>query len=240
MYKPNPKLEGSNIIACVPQDGFCPIRCPDCFFNRPGNYLGDSPKANIPPLSLAAGKIVRINDVNDSNNDRETVMNVALRYKDKFFNTSIPRDLEGFRCPVVLTANPGRWTDKIYHQLDPIPDNLMFVRARVNTWNLDLVDRIVDYYTDLGVPVVLTFMAYYETPIPESHRSFYQYKKRTLNEYWCVRDEMWWALANRYIKNLNVITCGSHPRNHKCGDCRVCETAYKISVKRLGLPSAFV
>ena len=46
---------------------------------------------------------------NDSNNQRELVIETAQRYKRFFFNTPIPRfDFPG---PVVLTANPqGRGT----------------------------------------------------------------------------------------------------------------------------------
>ena len=38
----------------------------------------------------------------------------------------------------------------------------MFVRIRVNTWNLSMVDKAIDYYTKREVPIVLTFMRYYK------------------------------------------------------------------------------
>ena len=59
----------------------------------------------------------------------------TLSRKPAFFNTSIPNNLAGYGRPVVLTVNPGEMTDEDAHLVRPIPDNLMFVRFRTNTWN---------------------------------------------------------------------------------------------------------
>lgn len=239
-YIPNPKLEGSNIVACVPQDGFCKWKCPDCFFNRPGNYLGPEPKANVPPVELTKGKIVRVNDVNDSWHDRGRVLGVTRRFKDRFYNTSWNCDLSVFEYPVVLTANPHANTDITFHKLDPIPENLMFVRARVNVWNARLIDEIVDYYTAREVCVILTYMAYYETPVPVEYQHLYMLKRRTLNEYWRIKPEAWYAIAERYCRNPLVFTCGIGPWHHRCKDCGNCTSLYVAAMKRLGLPLEFV
>jgi len=249
-YKHNPKTAGSQVVCCVPQQGRCPVKCADCFYqpnketDESRAYLGphyeDTP--NLPPIGLTINRIVRINDVNDSNNKRPVVMEAAAKYTDKFFNTSIPTDLVGFEYPVVLTANPGsaEATDTRYHQIYPIPKNLMFVRARVNTWNLSLIDQIVRHYSGYQVPIVLTFMAYYETPIPDSHKEFYSYRQRTLNSYWVIRPEVWDMVVARYRDNSYVRTCGADATKFACTECRNCENLYRLKIKELGLPTDVV
>ena len=37
--KRNPKMEGTHLFDCVPQEGKCPMNCNQCFFNRPGCLL---------------------------------------------------------------------------------------------------------------------------------------------------------------------------------------------------------
>jgi hypothetical protein len=251
-YKFNPKTSGSQIICCVPQKGRCSVGCSNCFFqpwdatkeSRAAKYLGPNYEftPNIPPLALTKNRIVRMNDVNDSNNKRGLVIATAEQFKDKFFNTSIPRDLAGFVYPVVLTDNPGsdEETNTKSHVIYPIPPNLMFVRARVATWNLPLIDRIVQHYSGFQVPIVLTFMAYYETPIPSTHSSFYSYRGRTLNEYWVINPEVWDMVVARYKTNPFVYTCGADATKFSCTDCRNCENLYKRKIKELGLPSDVV
>ncbi len=178
-YKENPKTKGSGIITCIPQAGLCPMKCKDCFFQSGRSYLeplGEN-LPNMPTLKMAKNRVVRINDGNDSNNLRELVVVSTARYKRKFYNTSLPRDLGGFDAPVVLTVNPAQTTDKKAYLLDSVPKNLMFVRVRVNTWNLALVDQVVAHYSTCEVPVVLTFMAYYNEGILEEHKCNYIFAK---------------------------------------------------------------
>src|SRR5271169_3089128 len=107
MYRENPKNRGSGIIAAIPQADTCPMKCPDCFFQSGRSYL--EPLAenlpNIPTQEMAEGRVVRMNDGNDSNNHQDLVIQSAAGYKMKFYNTSIPRELYKFDAPVVLTVN---------------------------------------------------------------------------------------------------------------------------------------
>lgn len=250
MYIENPKTKGSQIICCVPQRGRCTINCSDCFY-QPNKETGESRgylgphfehSPNIPPLALTKNRIVRINDVNDSNNKRDLVISTAQQFLDKFFNTSIPHELEGFVYPVVLTTNPGSAEDTAlrYHQIYPVPKNLMFVRARVNSWNLPLIDQIVNHYSGYQVPVVLTFMAYYETPIPPTHGAFYKVRPRTTNSYWVINPEVWDMVVERYRSNPYVFTCGADATKFACADCRNCENLYIKKIRELGLASDIV
>ncbi|MBU1028855.1 hypothetical protein KKE28_01480, partial [Patescibacteria group bacterium] len=134
-YIENPKTAGSGIICGIPQRGVCPVGCADCFFQSGRSYLEplDEKLPNLPTPEQAKGRIVRLNDGNDSNNQRVLVMAAADQYEHVFFNTSIPKDLAGFGRPVVLTVNPGKKTDRNAHLLTPPPTNLMFVRFRTNT-----------------------------------------------------------------------------------------------------------
>lgn len=246
-YQFNPKTSGSKVVCCVPQKGRCPVRCKNCFFQpsletgESRAYLGPNYEftPNIPSLDIAEGKIVRVNDCNDSNNKRQLVIETAAQFVDKFFNTSIPNDLEGFVYPVVLTANPGsdEETDTKYHQVYPVPSNLMFVRARVNSWNSPLVDQIVQHYTGFNVPVVLTFMAYYESLIPDGHKMNYSFRKRTLNSYSVIKPEIWDSIARSYAGNPLVFTCGADATKFACTDCRNCENLYIKKVREFGLPT---
>jgi hypothetical protein len=153
------------------------------------------------------GYIVRMNDGHDSNYQREKVIGAALYYNDAFYNTSIPNlDFPG---PVVLTINPGKMTDEDFHKIDVPPKNLMFVRFRVNTWNLKLADDAITYYTKRGVPIVLTYMAYTK-PVPEGHRFSYPVQQRTTNEYFAISQTAWELIMMRYTKNPLVYSCGRY------------------------------
>jgi len=105
-------------------------------FSRGGRFSNRWTK-NLPnishPREQSGARVVRVNDGNDSNVDRETVLDVTQHYEHKFYNTAIARDLGGFPGPVVLTLNPGKMTDKAWYCIDPIPGNLMFTRVRTNT-----------------------------------------------------------------------------------------------------------
>jgi hypothetical protein len=248
-YIENPKTKGSGILCAIPQTGTCPVNCADCFFQTGRAYLEPLEKnlPNLPSLEDSLGRVVRMNDGNDSNNQREIVESAAARYHDVFFNTSMPKDLGGYPGPVVLTVNPGNMTDVRAHLLEEIPDNLMFVRVRVNTWNRDLVDRVVAYYTGkvrhgefLGarpkdsktVPVVLTFMAYYEETLPEIEQWKYVYRQRTLNSYWVLRDEIYQSIIGEYAGNPLVSMCGKDNRTYGCKSCGVCLREYFSTKER--------
>lgn len=219
-YIENPKLEGSGILACIPQKGICPIGCEDCFFQGGRSYLEpiENNLPNIPGIEDSKGRIVRINDGNDSNNQRDHVINVANQYENYFYNTAIPEDLEGFKKPVVLTVNPGKMTDKAFHKLKTIPKNLMMVRVRTNMWNIPVIDSVVQYYSEENnIPVILTIMAYYNTTISEKYRDFYSYQIRILNSYCVLNKKGLSIFEKRYENKRNVHFCGNLCKN--CGHC---------------------
>jgi hypothetical protein len=215
----NPKTKGSGIICCIPQTGICPNKCKDCFFQSGRSYLEplDDNLPNMPSVEKAEG------------------------HKDKFYNTAIAKNIEKFDAPVVLSVNPADLTDKDFHALDPVPANLMFVRARTNIWNAtaespSLVDRIVDYYTSRKVPVILTFMAYFEQPIPEEYEKYYTFRKRTLNSYHAITTAGWDMIMSRYKYNLLVYSCSEiegELGNFKCERCGNCLREYYATRERM-------
>jgi len=231
----NPKVKGSGIITAIPQKGACPNKCEDCFFQSGRSYL-EPLKENLPhypPDKLTANRVVRINDGNDSNVERALVERMAQHYQMYFFNTAIDRDLEKFSGPVVLTVNPHVLTDKYPLKVSPIPDNLMFVRVRTNVWNLDsVVKPAVEYYTERGVAVVLTFMAYYTEKIPEANKGCYEWKKRTLNSYWVLKQVFVERIMEDYIRNPFVYSCGVKGR-YECTFCGNCVREYFNAMDRL-------
>jgi hypothetical protein len=234
-YRENPKLQGSGLLAAIPQTGKCPVGCSDCFFQSGRSFLeplGDN-LPNLPTPEMARGHIIRINDGNDSNVDREAVEKAASIYEHAFFNTSINKNLGTFSRPVVLTVNPGESTDKHWIQVNPIPPNLMFVRFRVNAWNLELCDEAVAYYTAAKIPVVLTFMAYYTQNIPAAYVDSYVFKKRTLNSYHCPKRETWEQIMKRYATNNLVYSCGKDPDTYSCARCGNCIREYFVTNERL-------
>ena len=229
----NPKTKGSGIITCIPQVDICPNKCEDCFFQSGRSYLEPLEKnlPHIPSKELAKGRIVRMNDGNDSNIERDLVEQTAQQYDDYFFNTAIPDNLGGFSNPVVLTVNPGLMTNKEFHKLTKCPMNLMYVRVRVNAWNLDLVKDVVGYYTFHNVPVVLTFMAYYTAIIPNDHIHEYMWKKRTLNSYWVLTPHNWQKIMDKFKDDTLVYSCG-RKYSHACKDCGNCLREYYATKER--------
>jgi len=230
----NPKVKGSGIITCIPQRGLCPNNCSDCFFQSGRSYL-EPLKDNlpqIPSLELAKGRVVRINDGNDSNNQRLLVMKTADQFNDYFFNTAIPENLEDFIAPIVLTLNPGDMTDKSFHKLNLIPKNLMFVRFRANMWNIGLLYEAVAYYSSQKVPIVITFMAYYTETMPEEDKQYYEWKKRTLNSYWVLKKEAVNSIIDTYKENPYVYSCGVKGQ-HACNFCGNCIREYYNTKERL-------
>ena len=241
----NPKTRGSGIITCIPQKGECPNHCDDCFFQSGRSYL--KPLAenlpHIPSVELSEHRIVRMNDGNDSNVERELVENTAQKYRDYFFNTAIPTEINNFSGPVVLTVNPADMTDEKFYvtsdlyestkERDDPPDNLMYVRIRVNTWNLnDVVIPAVKHYTSRGVAVVLTFMAYYTETIPELHKEKYSWKKRTLNSYWVLNLDEQDKIMNMFKMNPLVYPCGVKGQ-HACSYCGNCIREYFNCTERM-------
>lgn len=232
-YKWNPKVKGSGIITAIPQGGECPNRCADCFFQSGRSYL--EPLADnlphLPPDGFAVGRIVRINDGNDSNIEKEKVIEAGSCFADCFFNTALP-NLD-FPAPVVLTVNPAKMTDEDFHRIETLPANLMFVRIRVDTWNIDRVVRAaVDYYTERGAPVVLTYMAYYTETIPDGHNDKYEWRKRTENSYWVLTREAQKEIEALFADNPLVYVCG-YKGEHACRFCGNCLREYYAAKERL-------
>jgi hypothetical protein len=235
--KRNPKQAESNLYDCIPQTGPCPIGCSQCFYNRPGAFYVPIDQPHFPSLEEVGDGIVRVNCGNDSNNQREHVIASTAQYPRRFFNTSIPRfDFPG---PVVLTANPREEQMGVDPYEIKSPANLMFVRLRVSSTNLELVREQVANWSDWIVPVVLTFMAYYdaEPQVPAEVLEAvggpcYEWRVRHINSYWCPTAAfIRWVMA-QYRGNRLVSYCGSLEGSY-CRLCRNCETYYVQTIKRM-------
>lgn len=243
----NPKQVGSNLWDCRPQVGECSVGCSQCFYNRPDAFYCDINEPNIPDPADVGNGIVRMNCGHDSNLQRKLVIATAGQYKNFFFNTSIPNfDFPG---PVVLTINPCEEEPaRAYRPPTITPPNLMFVRIRASASNLGDVHRLVMEWGLADVPIVITFMAYYDKDVFEGvvkHRhSFYgslkstddhlyEYKTRHINKYWCPTR----AMKVRTIKSLGIernrlLTACCFDSEY-CKDCRNCESYYWITRRRL-------
>ncbi len=235
--KRNPKMEGMKLWDCVPQEGKCPIGCNQCFFNRAGAYYTDTP--TIPTPEEVGDDIVRMNCGNDSNINRALVIETAKRYKHAFFNTSVRGKLD-FPGPVVLTANPKEeeqpWLPNF---ADEVPRNLMFIRLRTSSTNIHYIDQAVRWWTSDGIPVVLTFMSYYdhEPVVSEEWKAAvggpcYEWKVRHINSYWCPTKDFMRYVMKRYVDNRLVSMCGSIDVGY-CRACRNCETYFWQAKKRM-------
>jgi len=223
-YIENPKTKGSGIISCIPQKGICPNKCEDCFFQSGRSYLEPLEKnlPNMPTVEQVGWRVVRVNDGNDSNFQWDLVVKETNKFPLKFYNTAFP-SLESFlHAPVVLTINPGSMTDKVFYRVKPTPQNLMFVRFRTNTWNLDLLDDAVDFYSEMEVPIVLTFMAYFTQSIPGLHKQHYTFRKRTLNSYWAITTLTWETIMRKFKYNKWVHSCGKIEGEKGTTACRHC------------------
>jgi hypothetical protein len=239
MTKRNPKQDGSNLFDCIPQIGPCPIGCNACFYNRPGAFYLPIDQPSIPTSEEVGDGIVRMNCGNDSNNQRDLVIETAKQYKHAFFNTSIPRfDFPG---PVVWTANP---CEEQYVRIPPalqceIPSNLMFIRLRVSSTNLFRIKLAAEWFNAKQVPVVLTFMAYYETEpmVPTDVLTAvggpcYEWKVRHINSYFCPTPAFIRYVMSLFKGNRLVSYCGSLEGSY-CRLCLNCETYYHQAVKRM-------
>jgi hypothetical protein len=230
-YIENPKTKNSGIMCVIPQKGTCPQNCSDCFFQAGRSYL-EPLNENLPNMPESLDWYVyRINDGNDSNNQRELVIDSTQQYKKKFFNTSIPHKLYEFASPVVLTINPSKMTDESFHEVE-YSKNLMFVRFRLNTWNTDLFLDAVRYYSEIEIPVVATFMAYYFSEFLGGHEEYYEFKKRTLNSYWVIKDNHFERLMDPHRSNPYVFSCGKTANIHACRFCGNCLREYYATTHR--------
>ena len=243
MYKENPKTKGSGIICAIPQIGTCPNNCDDCFFQSGRSYLEplDENLPNMPSQIQSIGRVVRVNDGNDSNIDTKNWIMGTDKYPMKFFNTAIPENLEKFQDPVVLTINPTKHTDRDFFMLEDIPENLMFIRIRTNKWNIDqVVNPAIEYYSEKNVPIILTFMAYFDTSdkIPIAYRKHYTFRKRTLNSYNAITTEAWESIMEPYKYNRWVYSCGKIEGEKGTTACRYCGNClreYFATMERLSV-----
>lgn len=237
MTKRNPKQEGSNLFDCKPQSGLCPLGCNQCFYNRPGAFYVPIDEPHMPaPEEVGAG-IVRVNAGHDSNIQRELVIQETAQYPRRFFNTSRARfDFPG---PVVFTANREEEAPAAGPP-DPVPVNLMFVRLRISTTNLYDIDQAVEGWTRARVPIVLTFMAYYDREPKRTIPGYvldgpvYEWKVRHVNSYWCAtRPFMAYVLCReKEIGGRLVTMCGTLDSNY-CRDCRNCEIYYWQTIRHM-------
>jgi len=261
MTKRNPKQEGSNLFDCIPQVGPCRNQCNQCFYNRPGAFYVPIDQPSIPTSEEVGDGICRINCGNDSNLQRDLVIETAKQYKHFFFNTSIPKfDFPG---PVVFTANPKEEKPVFMFGETKIPENMMFIRLRVSPTNLLHIEHAIRNITTLGVNCVLTYMAYYDQLPPgtikppkqenvrknledwdknicilsdrkDFGRIAYTWKVRHINSYWCPTSEYMRYVLKR-MKNIGgrlVTMCGT-PESGYCKDCGNCENYYWQTKKHL-------
>lgn len=230
----NPKQEGSNIFSCRVQTGICPIRCNQCYYNRDNGaaFYCDIDEPHIPdPDTLPDNAIVRFNDGHDSSIELDKVIAQAAKYKNVFYNTSRILRLDKIPAPVVLTVNPNERTSGYIPSSIRADDlkKIMYARIRITPLFLDKGLHDVWHWTNAGIPVVLTFMAYFDGAQIESHKHLYEFKVRHINSYYCLLPEMMDNITQcAKLGSANpelVYTCGTRESN-LCKDCLNCETLY--------------
>lgn len=203
-----------------------------------GEQHKDVYNAIIPSVKEVGDGIVRMNALHDSNIQKELVLKTAAKYEHVFFNTSI--DNFDFPGPVVWTAN--RIENMLPKLIEP-PANLMFVRLKVTPFNLGLLAEGVKHYARLHlVPVVLTFMRYYDLEalsgvdrcFANGRSSCYEKRKHIINEYWCpIRKFKAQALyIMKKIGGRLVTMCGTLDSD-MCKDCLNCEHYYRTTIKHM-------
>ena len=210
----NPKMVGSRCVDCNPQDGPCPMVCPECFWLHRG---AEAQKPYFPTAEEARGKVVRVNSRHDSNLQREMVIAETARYPHRFFNTSIP--LFDFPGPVMFTANGKR----------PIrvecPPNVMAVRVRASTWTAHEAEDLANFYSAQGVPVIVTFMRYRElSSIPIQSRGDYEWGTYITTVYQMPTAAAKVMVMSRF-RETGVRMCGT-PWSPYCRDCENCWHLY--------------
>lgn len=232
----NPKQEGTNLFDCIPQEGLCPNRCNQCYYNRPGAFYLPIDQSHFPTLEEVGDGIVRVNSGHDSNIDRDYVIESTKQYPKRFFNTSIPR-LRHFPDPVVFTANPKE-EEKVYLPQDFVKDydfkNVMFVRLRVSSTNFYHIIQAAEQWGIERVPVVLTFMRYYDVEAAvKQNDNFYQYRKSIKNDYWCPTEDFM-RLTLQIVSQFNskIKMCGTLTSSF-CKDCLNCEKFYCQAKERM-------
>lgn len=235
----NPKTNDSQVLGCVPLHGPCPFACADCFAQykdkRGRSYLGENWEhtPNMPSLEQAEKKIIRVNDIGDSSDRVNQVVAAVQCYKHRFYNTSFTGRLQHFDAPFMLSVNPGDLTDQSYQQiLSRFHSNALAVRVRVNMWNVHVVQEVINHYTAVGIPVIMTFMAYHETPIPREYEQYYKDRQRTINNYYCITQEGWDKVLAQLQLNELTLTCGRDATTHACTACRNCEKLYVLHMLR--------
>ncbi len=233
--KRNPKQEGTNLFDCIPQVGPCPNNCNQCFYNQ--NFYLPIDQNHFPILEEVGDGIVRVNSGHDSNIQRKRVIKNTKQYPKRFFNTSIGR-LQHFPDPVVFTANASEEEvaflpqDFMAHAFDDyVFENVMFVRLRVSSTNLYHVIQAAEQWGIKHVPVVLTFMRYYDVEVAAN--DFYQYRKSILNPYWCPTKEFMETTLQIVSQfNPRIMMCGT-PTSSYCKDCLNCEKYYYLTKERM-------
>jgi hypothetical protein len=220
MSDQNPKQAGTPIIDCIPQTGECPVGCKECFYNG-GRFYRTLDHALIPSGEEAKGKIVRVNSGNDSNVERDFVIEVTKPYQDKFYNTAIPKF--GFPGPTIFIANGKSpfFINKCKGK------DLMAVRVRYSSWGLSEQIRLVDYYTCLGIPVLVTWMRYYDVKgIPPEEQRYYEWRQSTTNKYFIMLPETKRRLMDIFKGRPDVYSCSPLWSSY-CTNCGVCEMLYR-------------
>jgi len=229
----NPKLFGSKIIDAIPQTGHCPNRCTGCFYNN--GFYRTLDKPQVPTVEEVGDRLVRVNSGHDSNIQKGLVLETTEKYKKKFYNTSIAN--YDFPAPVVYTANGRRddeWIEsRKWNKVEAVEflKNVMAVRFRVNTWNLKECDGCVDYYNQMDIPVLLTFMRY---PLYEQVREIenYEFHKHIINSYYCIKEEAFSKIVARYADNKLVQVCGKTYGNSYCKNCMNCVENYERAMAK--------
>lgn len=236
-YIENPKTKGSGIYCAIPHEETCKVGCKDCFFTNGRSYLEPLSEnlPNMPDREIQFHNVIRVNDGHDSSMNIVNVIEKSSKYLLKFYNTCFMHLIDKFDDPVVLTVNAAEMTDNsfltILDSFNQVPKNLMMVRVRVNTWNLEVVRNAVQYYGDLEIPIILTFLAYDKTvdEMPLMYQNQHYIKRvRTINEYYAITTQSWRHIMN-YWKDTKyekwVYSCGKIEGEHgttaclRCGNC---------------------
>ncbi len=236
MYKENPKTKGSGIICCIPQKTRCPMKCPDCFFQSGQSYLEplEDNLPNMPPIEETYGRIVRVNDGNDSGNDVTLVLAKTINYEHRYYNTSLQKAPDQLKHATILTVNPGEITDTSFHIC--MSPYLMSVRVRANLWNLQLIEKVIDFYAlKRNISTILTWMRY-PTPqhIPEQYRAFYHQRLHVLNTYYTPTPEA--MHHSDYLAASSPLVSNCEGLCKHCGVCLRDYFSWKEKMRQNGSP----